>query len=372
MMELFRQVADGGKTVVCITHSLANVEATCHLVAVLTEGGRLAFVGTPEEARTYFGVARLGDVYRKLAERPGAQWQADFRKGPLYARYVHDRLPARLDGDEGQEGAAIAQERTPVKGLRQAWILTRRYLAIWRGDPLALLAMLGQALLVALLLGTLFGKLEDVANPAVRAQRTVNLLFLLNVSCFWFGCNNAAKEVVKERVIFARERDFNLRLDSYLASKFAVLVLIALVQVSLLFGIVRPWCGPPGPVAGQWFALAVLAVAGTTLGLLISALAKTEEVAVALVPVAVMPQIILAGVIAPLGGWSEGLAKGLITAHWEALALESLLPEDDRAVLQLEPAAYGVSVVLIGVHVVVFAVLTWLALWWQDRARGKS
>jgi ABC-type multidrug transport system ATPase subunit len=37
--------------VVCITHSLANVEATCHLVVILTEGGRLAFFGTPEEAR---------------------------------------------------------------------------------------------------------------------------------------------------------------------------------------------------------------------------------------------------------------------------------------------------------------------------------
>lgn len=40
MMELFRQVADSGKTVVCITHNLANVEANCHLVVILTEGGR--------------------------------------------------------------------------------------------------------------------------------------------------------------------------------------------------------------------------------------------------------------------------------------------------------------------------------------------
>src|SRR5262249_31419306 len=66
IMELFRQVADSGKTVVCITHNLANVEATCHLLVILTEGGRLAFIGTPDEAKTYFAIARLGDVYRKL------------------------------------------------------------------------------------------------------------------------------------------------------------------------------------------------------------------------------------------------------------------------------------------------------------------
>ena len=89
-----------------------------------------------------------------------------------------------------------------------------------------------------------------------------------------------------------------------------VLVLIALVQVTLLFAIVRTWCGPPGSGASQWATLAVLSAAGTALGLLISAVARTEEVAVALVPIAVMPQIILAGVIAPLTGlarcWPTG------------------------------------------------------------------
>ena len=32
-----------------------------------------------------------------------------------------------------------------------------------------------------------------------RARRTVNLMFLLAISSLWFGCNNAAKEIVKER-----------------------------------------------------------------------------------------------------------------------------------------------------------------------------
>ncbi len=94
VMELFRQVADGGKTVVCITHNLANVEATCHLVVILTEGGRLAFVGTPDEAKAYFAIARLGDVYRTLARETPEVWHARFRSSPLFQRYVVDRMPA--------------------------------------------------------------------------------------------------------------------------------------------------------------------------------------------------------------------------------------------------------------------------------------
>lgn len=52
---------------------------------------------------------------------------------------------------------------------------------------------------------------ELIAGKVLSRLRTINLLFLINISCFWFGCNNAAKELVKERVIYERERDFNLR-----------------------------------------------------------------------------------------------------------------------------------------------------------------
>jgi ABC-type multidrug transport system ATPase subunit/ABC-type multidrug transport system permease subunit len=370
MMELFRQVADGGKTVVCITHSLANVEATCSLVVLLTEGGRLAFVGTPEEARAYFGIDRLGDAYRKLAERPAAEWQARFRASPFYGRYVRDRLPERTV-EEPAGGAGAAAGPRPVNPLRQAWILTRRYVSIWRGDPMALLTMLGQAVLVALLLGAVFGRLDNIENPFQRAQRTLNLFLLLNVASFWFGCNNAAKELVKERVIYLRERNLNLRIDSYLASKLIVLVLIVLIQVSVLFGIAKIWCDPPGGV-GLWTVLALLAVAGTALGLLISALATTEEVAAALVPVAVMPQIILAGVIAPLSGASEWLAKAAITAYWGANALQSLLPDNDLNILQLERSGYAGQAGTVAAHAVAFAALALLTLWWQGRTRGKG
>ena len=264
------------------------------------------------------------------------------------------------------------QLRTAADPLRQAWILTRRYVAIWCGDPQALLAMLGQSLLVALLLGAVFGRLNDVANPFERAQRSVNLLFLLSVACFWFGCNNAAKELVKERVIYRRERDFNLRIDSYFASKFLVLVLVAMVQVALLFVIVRQWCGPPGSAAGQFATLALLAVAGTALGLLISAFARTEEVAVALVPIAVMPQIILAGVIAPLTGVASVLADTLITVRWAQRGLEALLPGKDLAVLALSRADYARQITMVVFHILVFASATLLSLRQQSRAKVNT
>ncbi len=107
VMELFREVANGGKTVVCITHSLANVEATCHLVVILTEGGHLAFIGTPDEAKAYFQIARLGDVYRKLAEDHPEGWHKRFRSSTYFHRYVVERMPS----DTLEEGR---RRRPPV------------------------------------------------------------------------------------------------------------------------------------------------------------------------------------------------------------------------------------------------------------------
>jgi ABC-type multidrug transport system permease subunit len=331
----------------------------------------MAFVGTPAEARKYFNVDRLGDVYKKLAERAPADWQEDFKASPLYARYVRSRLPAEQDDDSSVLRAIPVSERTRVNPVRQTWVLLRRYLAVWRGDPMALLVMLGQALLVAVLLGIVFGILSDKPDEK-RIPLTRSLLFLLCVSCFWFGCNNAAKELVKERVIYTRERDFNLRIDSYYISKFVILMLVALVQVTLLFAIVRLWCGPPGEIVGQWLALATVAVAGTALGLLISAVARTEEVAVALVPMAVIPQIILAGVIASVSGLAKLLAAGLVTVYWVQQAVDSLLPSFEKEWLDLHPPAYGLSLGGIAMHLAVCVIATIAYLWWQDWARAKT
>jgi ABC-type multidrug transport system ATPase subunit len=105
MMDLFRSVADTGKTVVCITHSLANVERTCHLVVILTPGGRLAFVGKPAEALEYFNIRRLGDVYERMAEQPAEHWQQAFKACPLYQRYVGSRLPRQEQAPPPPDGA---------------------------------------------------------------------------------------------------------------------------------------------------------------------------------------------------------------------------------------------------------------------------
>jgi len=355
--------------VVCITHSLANVEATCHLVVILTEGGRLACVGTPEEARAHFGIARLGDVYRLLAAQPGEHWQSRFAASPLFAKYVRNRLSTD-PADSRPPAAPAPRNETRPSFARQTAILTRRYVAIWRGDILALATMLVQSLSVAVLMDIVYGNIQDIESPVERAVRMGSALFMLSVSSFWQGCNNAAKELVKDRVIHARERAINQRIDSYFASKALVLTAIGFLQVMILYGNARLFCGVTGPAGKQWMALCVLSIAGTCLGLAISALSPSEEVAVAMVPTVILPQFILAGTVAPLNGLSKVLAQSISTVYWAGETLQGLRPLADLKLIGKELPNFYRSLTVVVAHTVVFASVAVFMLWNAGRKKG--
>ena len=68
------------------------------------------------------------------------------------------------------------------------------------------------------------------SNP----RNSYMLLFMLVVVVMWFGCNNAAKEIVKEEAIYSRERAVNLGIAPYLASKFLVLSVVTMLHALIL------------------------------------------------------------------------------------------------------------------------------------------
>jgi ABC-type multidrug transport system ATPase subunit len=373
MMTLFRQLADAGKTVVCITHSLANVERNCHLVVILTAGGKLAFVGTPAEALTYFGIDRLGDVYQRLGEEPAEQWQAAFLASPLYDQYVTARQPA-------PESIAQEPSYTPPRSLahrcrtftRQLALLSRRYLAILLGDRPALFMTLGQVSAVVILLITVFGDLTQIESPFEHAQRTFSLFFLMEIACLWFGCNNAAKEIVKERPIYRRERDFNLQVGSYYASKLVLLSLLSILQATLLAVPIRVFCQPPGDFFEQWAFLATTAVVGVALGLLISAVSRTQDLAITLIPIALLPQIILTGVVAPLQGVGKFLAEAFVTSYWSNRGLRALVPENIARMAGVEQASASQAFLVLAGHGCVFAIAAVAVLLRQDQRERRQ
>lgn len=358
IMDLFRRLAEPGKTVVCVTHNLSHIAANCHKVLVLTEGGRVAFFGTPEQCLEYFGIKQLGEVYSVLKSKRANVWQAAFIASPFFEPPSTEFETVPASATSKSKPREIIR-RVGLKPLSQVLTLVRRYVAVWLGDPAALLALFGQPCLVAVLLCLVFNAIpgEDVPSEHFKRQTEIrNLLFLLAVSSFWLGANTAAKEIVRERQIYERERAFNLIPEAFLCSKLIVLSLICLLQTLLLTTIVAAWCGIPGSLLAITGVSFFLSITGTALGLAISANSKSEEFAAALVPVAIIPQIILAGVVAALSGIALQLAKVGTTVFWGLKLFEGLLPTSDRLEATFEPTI-GTCLTVMGIHALVFVAI---------------
>ena len=92
MMSLCRQMSDRGMTVICVTHSLANVADFAHRIVMMVPPGVIAFFGTPNEALEYFDVEKLGDIYDALDRRNADEWRDHYAKSPFHAEYVGKRL----------------------------------------------------------------------------------------------------------------------------------------------------------------------------------------------------------------------------------------------------------------------------------------
>jgi hypothetical protein len=263
----------------------------------------------------------------------------------------------------------------PLRGhlnafLHQFPILTQRYLQVLLADCKALAGMLAQCMVVAMLVILVFGNVGLMADSDPRkAHYAGNLLFIVGISCFWFGCNNAAKEIIKELSIYSKERQVNLQPLSYFASKMALQGTVASVQASLLFFLVSHFCHLPGDTSGMWSAMSALAVAGVALGLCISAVSTTEAIAVTLVPLFVAPQIILCDAFKTLEGVAQHIGQWLVTMYWGYAALRGFLPDELGSHLPPLPASREVCLGMVLLQTLVLMLAAVIVLQRRDRRR---
>ncbi|MEK6300522.1 MAG: FHA domain-containing protein [Acidobacteriota bacterium] len=294
MMELFRRLADEGRIVVMVTHKFEKFDLMHH-VAILTRGGRLAFFGPPREALEYFGCHEPTEIYRRIGGREPDELRQSFEASATRRRYVSERIAEAQEvaRTSGQLGVATPDQRGVERrfGLGQWSTLTRRYLEIKLKDTRNTMLLLVQAPVIAVILAVITGNSLNDAKT----------IFIAAIISIWFGANNAAREIVSETPIYVRERLVNLKIPSYVFSKFAVLSGIALIQCSLFAGILIAL----GRLSGGDFGWLILilyltSLSGITMGLFFSALVNSTEKAMSILPLILIPQLLLSGFLKPL------------------------------------------------------------------------
>ncbi|HZS19920.1 MAG TPA: Hsp70 family protein, partial [Pseudonocardiaceae bacterium] len=235
VMQTLRTLADDDRTVVVVTHNVANLEV-CDRLLLLAKGGWLAYFGPPADALEYFAEKDYADIFLRLDNTPSEQWAQKFRSSPQYQRY--------LGGLDHRTPVATSPYHAPSRPPRQQGPLTqlsvlcRRYLAVISADRQYLGFLAALPIVLSLLARTVPGSAglsirAATANATSPDPQPRQLLLVLIIGAVLMGAAAAIRELVKERTIYQRERSVGLSIGAYLASKAIVLSAVVTLQVSL-------------------------------------------------------------------------------------------------------------------------------------------
>ncbi len=348
---LARLAQDHGKTIIATIHQPARDEyEKFNLALVLGHGGVPLYFGPSVEAYSFFeawrgagearGVDTPRDMFAELSEREarlkselGSRHEARVAVAQAYRKEYQASAVRQMMADASRQvkadsvRAAELPRRDQPRG--QLALLLSRYLKIKARDRVGTLILMLQAPLIGVLLSLVFsatkpsvpywclGALNELSNKSGSVKEAgsdilnrlspapdhAGALFFLVVAAVWFGTSNAAREIVSERAIYRRERMVNLGVINYTLSKFFILCGLCVIQCATLLSIVFFSLGLSGGTAAFVSALGLLtltAFCSVALGLLLSTVVASSEAAMALTPIALIPQVVLGGLMVPV------------------------------------------------------------------------
>ena len=366
LMYTLRRLADGGRTIVLITHATQNIKV-CDHIAFLS-AGRLVYFGPPSQALEFFGVGDFADIYAKIDIPSDAPRLEDSYHASLqYQKYAVER-PARAPVNGPSREQREENERRSKSFAQSRWrqlsILTRRYLELIFADKKNLVLLLLQAPVIGGLL-VLVSTPDSLTTGRIEAKK---LIFMLATTGVWFGVINAAREICKEDTVLRRERLAGLRPGPYVASKVVVLALLVLVQSALLLGVVALRTHlPPFPAAIElYFVIVGAGMAGIALGLCVSAIATTPDKATSLIPLVLVPQVVFAGIMFSLHGVTQLIAWG-VSAHAAVDAMSDVVDMNELSAPMMMPADQLMSLAsaysTLAAQTLVFSLIAWYTLY---------
>ena len=334
LMQLLRELADQGRTILLVTHATENV-TLCDQVIFMARKGNLSYFGPPQEAPNYFGVEKFNQIYTKVEEEQSPeQWRHNYLQSPQFHDYVTKRQQA-LSEPKPSRGTKRRRQLRPgaqvktISAWRQFQILSKRNLAILARDRFTLALMLAVAPLLGLMDLIIWQQplfsVED-GDPSL----TITMLFTTILFAVLVGSMPTMREIVKEQDIYRRERIIGLQILPYALSKVWLGLLLSLYQgaVFLFFKVIAVPDFPTSPeiLIGMYITITLAFISGMILGLFGSAIAPNQSVAPLLVIVFLIPQIIFGGGVLPIDtfGPSGKVLNKLALTKWPFEALVTL------------------------------------------------
>jgi ABC-type multidrug transport system ATPase subunit/ABC-type multidrug transport system permease subunit len=370
-----RQLARDGRTVLVTIHQPSqHVYEMFDQVAVVDndtvrtapapppQPGRLIFLGPVAQCPEYFrkhdrsgrgarsvGAEAIFNVIDGNPQTKTKDWEQAFRASPQYRQFVEEPLARprpQVAGHRKRVNLPSLWHQFSTLVQRLWWIKSAERSSMWQMLLIQPLFVGGGIWLVSGALATKHTYVGPEYIPDfLRVGKT---LFFAVFTAIWLGCNNTAREIVGEFPVYRRERMVGLSLTAYLGSKVVFFAGVALIQslilAACLFIGIKLEANPLAFVFLLWTSN----LSAVALGLLLSSLATRGELAVQLVPLALLPMILFGGGVTRLSEMNSDAVRSItnvIPARWAfegALLLENANREVTlQAVPMAAPAVPG-------------------------------
>jgi ABC transport system ATP-binding/permease protein len=301
VMLMLRQLADAGRVVLVVTHSVSYLDV-CDQILLIAPGGKTAFNGPPSQVGAALGTTNWADIFANVGADPDE----------ANRRFI-ERDGRRPSEAPAPESPADLGEPVHTDLVRQFSTIARRQVRLVISDRgysvfLAILPFLIGALSL-----TVKGPKPGLgpADPlGLAPTQPQYIMVLLNIGAVFMGTALTIRDLIGERPIFRREQAVGLSTTAYLLAKVFIFFVFATVQAAIATFIVRlgkgaPTAHPPffdNSTFSLFVTVAGTCVASAILGLLLSAVAQSNEQIMPLLVVSIMSQLVLAGGMIPVTG----------------------------------------------------------------------
>ena len=354
VMLLLKEQARKGKIIMVNIHQPSSaIFKLFDKLWIMDKGGRPIYTGNPIDSIIYFKTAidhvnsdececlQCGNVNpeqvleivetKKIDESGNLMSERQFSPDDWYQRYKEKVEPENIKTTIPETENPKSEFKKPRR-LKQFIIFLKRNLRIKFTDRQYLLINLIEAPLLALIVGYFTRFAEDNNYIFFENKNLISYLFMAIVVVLFMGMSVSAEEIIKDRKILQRESFLNLSRFSYLNSKILFLILLSAFQTYCFVLVGNLVLGIQGMNLAYWLVLFSVAVFSNMLGLNISSAFDSVVTIYILIPLLLIPQILLCGVIVKFDDLQDKMADKdvvplvgeLMVSRWafEALAVE--------------------------------------------------
>jgi ABC-type multidrug transport system ATPase subunit/uncharacterized tellurite resistance protein B-like protein len=320
IMDLLKELSLKGKLVFVVIHQpSSDIFKMFDKLVILDVGGYQIFYGNPLEAAIHFknafnlvdseqgscyncGNVNVEQIFDIIETRIVDEFGVITKDRKITPNQWYDLFKSRitLPQIEQSTGKIVSSLNIPARLTQFKIFSTRDFLSKISNTQYLIINLLEAPLLAFLLAYIIRYFPKTDASASYSFSSNVNIpayIFMSVIVALFMGLTVSAEEIIRDRKILKRESFLNLSRSSYVASKLFILFTLSAIQTLTFVIIGNHILEVRGMFLPFWLILFSSSCFANILGLNISSSFNSAVTVYILIPILLIPQLILSGVV---------------------------------------------------------------------------